>query len=197
MKPTVLLDVDGVLADFVGAALGYLHGLTGRWYDADTIRTWEVFDSLPPEEQPFKEEVYARLKTRGGCTSIAVYGGAKEGVARLREIADVVVVTSPFGGSETWMHERETWLGEHFGIDRHDVIHASKKARIHGDVFVDDKTSHAVEWVGYWTGGRAVLWHTPRSADDEAHPRILRARSWDDVIEVVRSVANRRDREQP
>lgn len=194
-RPSVLLDVDGVIADFVSLALGIVHDITGKRYKSDDIRTWEVFDSIPEHERE-KDEVYRRMKSRGGCSAIPVYDGAMEGVARLRGIADVTIVTSPFSGSETWMHERERWLEKHFGIDHRDVIHADKKFRIHGDVFIDDKVAHLHAWSDYWIGmGRdkrvqPVLWDSPRSGSEVVGAGVVRVKNWGEVFELVSDIVS-------
>jgi 5'(3')-deoxyribonucleotidase len=186
-RPTVLLDVDGVLADFTSAVLALIYDVTGRRYQAQDVTTWEVFDSIPEKEA--QAEVYRILKGRGGCLGIPVCDEAKEGVARLREVADIVIVTSPFSGSETWVHERNEWLYKHFGIERHDVIHANKKARIHGDVFIDDKPEHVDDWLSYW-GARGhgaalgLLWASDRTITEGAH--LMRVNDWSDVMEMLR-----------
>jgi len=181
MKPTVLLDCDGVLADFVSAALRIVKSLTGRYYSPETITTWEVFDSLPEDER-VRSEVYRAMKAPGGCSNIPVYADALSGVKRLREIADVVAVTSPFKGSLTWAHEREVWLEKYFGISN--VIHARDKRRVHGDFFVDDKPEHIREWLAYWATRDpncvGILWQTPR-VDQLPHG----VSTWDQVIEIV------------
>jgi 5'(3')-deoxyribonucleotidase len=186
---SVLLDCDGVLADFVSAALDVLHDLTGRRYDPSSVTTWEVFDSIPEREA--QEVVYQRMKARGGCLRIPIYESAREGVARLRELADVTVVTSPFSGSETWAHEREKWLHQHFGIEHRDVIHAHKKFRVHGDVFIDDKPEHLAAWVDYWVrSGRdrsvsALLWGTPRTTSESPPLPLRQVDRWSQVIDFI------------
>lgn len=190
MKPTVLLDCDGVLSDFVSAALKLVHRLTGNEYKPEDVRTWEVFDSIP--EKHMMRDVYAIMKADGGCFGLPVYEGAQDGVRRLRDFAEVIIVTSPFKGSPTWAHEREMWLEAHFGLDH--VIHARRKDRIHGDFFIDDKESHVIEWCRYWQvrdpGHQGMIWKTPRMSEanlDRARGNIRVVESWDDVIEVVRT----------
>ena len=188
-RPSVLLDVDGVLADFVQAALDHLHALAGHRVDPTIITTWEMFDSVPAPFKSWRGTVYGRLADPGGCFNIPIYPGAQEGVALLREIADITVVTSPFEGSPTWMHEREQWLTHHFGIDRKHVIHASEKYRVHGDVFIDDKPDHLRAWYSYWSRHgfecQAVLWDTPRSAGGVADVEVDLAKDWNDVFAIV------------
>jgi len=184
-RPHILVDVDGVLADFVGAVLLRVNrlGLRVRIPQAHELTTWEIFDSLPPECQEFKHTVYQDIKSVGGCSSIKVYPGAKEGMAALREIADVTIVTSPFKGSRTWVHEREEWLEEHFGITHKDVIHTGKKHLVQGDFFVDDKSSHIQDWVDH-NIGKAVVWDQPYNRN-VFHGRAFRAKNWNELLELV------------
>lgn len=189
MKPTVLVDCDGVLADFTSAALELVYEVTGRRYPPSDVTTWEVFDSIP--EPLAQKEVYRRLKGQGGCLGIPVYPDAKEGIARLREFAHIIVVTSPFKGSETWAHERELWLEQYFGTDIDYVIHARRKERVHGDIFIDDKPEHIDSWLSYWVhSGRepdalALLWETDRTITEKVDARAERVKDWADVYELV------------
>lgn len=191
-KPSLLLDVDGVLADFVSGALRVLRDISGDTIDPNTITTWEMFDSIQESHKHYREAVYHDLKGPGGCSSLPVYSGAQEGVARLRELCDVTIVTSPFYGSKTWMHERERWLEQHFGIHHHDIIHADKKFRVHGDVFVDDKPSHLHAWSDYWIGmGRdkrvqPVLWDSLRNTNEVVGAGVARVKNWDELITLLK-----------
>jgi len=181
MRPTALVDCDGVLADFVQAALDALHALTSRRYQPTQITSWELFDSLPAEEKMHQHSVYSRLKGRGGCAGIPVYPGAKEGIESLREVADVVIVTSPFYGSDTWVSERTRWLKDNFGINPDDIIHTKNKERIHGNIFVDDKPEHVEAWLKYWQHQEyydvlGLLWGADRTT--AAHPHLTRVSDW-------------------
>jgi 5'(3')-deoxyribonucleotidase len=181
MRPTVLLDVDGILADFIGAALLALRAESGLVYSRDDIYTWEVFDSLPAAAQEHKPRVYELLKGRLGCFSMRPYDGAKEGVRRLEELAEVVIVTSPFPGSATWASERENWLKSHFGIPHDRIIHAHNKRYIKGDFFVDDRTSHVLTWAEAHPEGRALLWTMRTNEGDELPDNVSRVVGWEQL----------------
>ena len=148
MRPTVLVDCDGVLADFTQAALNHVLDITGNHYKPESITTWEVFDSLP-EPKDVQKQVYDRMKAEGGCWAIPVMHGARDGLAAIAEIADVAVVTSPFRGSPTWVHERADWLDRNFPFVEM-VIHTRHKHLVHGNVFVDDKDENVAAWLMYW-----------------------------------------------
>jgi 5'(3')-deoxyribonucleotidase len=180
-RPVVLLDCDGILSDFIGAALLALRAESGQVYSREDIFTWEVFDSLPAQAQDHKRQVYELLKGKLGCLTMRVYDGAKEGVKRLEELADVVIVTSPFPGSATWASERETWLKNHFGIHHDRVIHAHNKRHIKGDFFVDDRTSHVVTWAEHHPEGRALLWTMRTNEGDELPDNVSRVVGWEQL----------------
>ena len=181
------LDVDGVLADFAQAALDHVFALSGQRRDPSIVRTWEVFDSLP-DLLHLRKETYRRMKAAGGCYAIPVYDGAKEAVAELKELVDITIVTSPFKNAPTWMHEREQWLADHFGIDRDRVIHAGNKEAIHADFFPDDKESHIIGWQRYWRARgvpvHGYLWHTGRNTNPAPHLEVVR--DWPTLIKLVK-----------
>lgn len=182
MKPTLLLDCDGILANFIEACLALLAVRTGRKYAHDVIKTWDVFDSLPTDKH-LRPVIYDELKRPNGCLNIPVYPGAQAGVAKLREHFEVVIVTSPFVGAPTWMSERETWLKRHFDIGHKNIIHTHQKHRILGDVFIDDKVEHVEQWTKQWqrltpTPVAAALWD--RRYNQAA--QLPRVHDWEEVL---------------
>ena len=183
MKKTLLIDCDGILADFITPALKLVADITGKRYQHDDITTWEIFESLP-EVQHAKDEIYAHMKWKGYCAAIPPYAGAQDGLRRIRELVDVVCVTSPFSGSPTWHSEREQWLQQHFDIHHHDVIHASKKFRVIGDFFLDDKPEHVEKWAeAHMNFDRtAFLWCMKYNANFTWSYRI---RSWDALYNAI------------
>jgi 5'(3')-deoxyribonucleotidase len=191
MKPTVLIDADGVIANFHATALDLIFEVTGRRYPLEKITTWDTFHSLD-EPQEVKDKVWALFKEPGNCARIEPFPEAKDGIRRLAQFADIICVTSPFKGSATWAHEREMWLEKHFGEYIQQVIHARDKRRVHGDIFVDDKIDHVRDWRHYWhdlQGARVtpVLWGTRERFGRELVPNgVYPATTWNDVLALVR-----------
>lgn len=194
MRPHVLLDVDGVLGNFIEAVFVKLQEMLPLDAQAtlrhDDVQTSEMFDSLPLELQRFKNAVYDQLRAEGGCMSIPVYDGAKQGVSLLRDIADITIVTSPLNGSKTWVYERELWLGYHFGIERKDIVHTSKKYIVDGDVFVDDKLEHAESWAKKHPKQHAVIWDRKynRVPYLSVDPHCWRIQGWMELYDLVSSL---------
>lgn len=181
-KPRVLLDVDGVLADFLTPALGILHRLTGRPWSADEITSWDIFDIVGRRwEEPFFEA----CNRPGFAANLDVCTGAKEAVGVLQEISDLYVVTSPMHHSPTWTYEREGWLRAHFGIAGNRIIHTSAKYMCLGDVLVDDRPYNVQKWRYEHPNGLGILWDAPYNRSEKGLPRTS---DWSDVIQAVRNL---------
>lgn len=178
--PRVLIDVDGVLADFLAPSLPILAGLTGRAWTVDDFKTWDLFDTVPRE---YEQAFFAAVNQPGWCRSIPVFPLAQEGVRVLREMAEVYIVTSPMNHVPTWTHEREGWLKEHFHIPHKKVVHTSAKYLCVGDVLVDDRPANIESWEEEHQDGLGLLWDQPYNRDYQARSRVS---TWTEVIDVVR-----------
>ena len=155
-KPIVLLDVDGVLANFSQHVIDCA-GVTG--FTFDDVTNWDIFSLLGERGRVVKDEM---LPSASWWLSLPVLEGAQEGVAKLREIAsEVVFVTSPWLSCEQWSTVRRCWLKKHFGADPEDVIITSKKHLIRGDMFIDDKASTVEEWQAANPRGHAWVYDAP------------------------------------
>lgn len=180
----VLLDVDGVLADFTRGALAILRSQLGLEFTREQITHFDIAASLgltPAQAAAFKR---ALGNTDGFARKLEPCLDAIAGFAKLAAVADVYIVTSPWNSNPTWTHDREWWLREHFGIAHRRVIHTSAKHVCVGDVLVDDKTSTLIEW-NRERGGEAIQWATPHNRLDGWSGRSTC--SWDELVEWVRS----------
>lgn len=190
--PVILLDCDGPLARFSEAWLAAHFIECGVLRDVREIDRWDMAscawfaaDAAKAGLEPsaLKKRIAAHVIRPGFCEEIEVQAGAKEAVAKLAELAEVFVVTSPWDSSPTWMHERMHWVHRHFGIPRGHVIQAGRKHLIRGDVFVDDKASHVLEWSAAWPDGTAILFDMAHNRADDVGD-VVRA-GWDHIVQVA------------
>lgn len=175
----VLLDCDGVLSDFVGAALGVIGEVTGRWYGPSEVTRWDFGNLFESERE--SRAVWAELSGPGVAQELEVLPGAVDAVLRLRDAGhEIYVVTSPMPNCPTWTYERELWLRDHFGIDRGHIIHTSAKSLVCGDVLVDDNLDNVGGWVAVHRGGAGVLIDAPYNRDlrPEAMTRVPSLAAW-------------------
>jgi 5'(3')-deoxyribonucleotidase len=182
-RPIVLLDCDGVLADFVSAMLRVVYEVTGEAYRPEQVTEFDFCRALGLGPTDAGNVMLAISGRRKFCARLVTYPGARDGVRRLREVADVYIVTSPWNSNETWTSEREWWLQHYFDIPHGRVIHASAKHLVRGDVFVDDKTSIVATWQRWNPDGLALRWNTPHNQRDPWDGRSTS--SWDELIELV------------
>jgi 5'(3')-deoxyribonucleotidase len=186
-RKRVLLDVDGVLADFCSVAVSIVNRVCGTSFTSHDVTEFDICGSLGVSKEDAAKVKREIGSYSGLASTLAVYPGAREGVAKLRTIADVVIVTSPWNSNPTWTFDREQWLLRHFGIPHRDVIHTGAKHCVVGDVLVDDKTSTCDEWRLAHPHGVAVQWSTLHNRRDLWDgPSTC---DWDHLIEIVRTGA--------
>lgn len=194
IRPRVLLDVDGVLCDFLNPALYVMNRLLGTNLALQDMKSWHLFDAWDIEvPKKVIDECYDIWKSPGWCRSLPVYPEAVEGVKKLQEIADVFIVTSPMNGP-TWTHERERWLRHHFGesMNRKCIIHTDAKYVCSGDILVDDKADHCIAWKQCHPMGQAILWNQVTNRTVEYHG--IRTDDWLEIYRVATALMHNGDR---
>ncbi len=173
----VLLDCDGVLSDFIGSVCDLVRCHGGGNRTPAEVTEFDFCKSLNLDVDVAREVKREISTTPGWWSSLKVLPGALEGVAALREVADVYIVTSPWNSCRSWLCQRETWLKRHFDIPHARVIATSAKHLVSGDMLVDDKTETCVAWDleqgaawrmpdGSSGETRAVQWQTPHNRRD-------------------------------
>lgn len=178
-KRRALIDVDGVCCDFIGGALATIERVTGRPPPADVLEDWDMFRSYEGEE---KKAIYAAFEEKDWCYSLEVLPGAYDGIRRLQLMGvDVYFVTAPWN-SRHWAYERTAWLQMHFGVNRNQVIHTNAKHVCVGDVFVDDKYEHILDWKEHHPAGVPILWSAPYNVRQNYE---IRTNSWEFVLECA------------
>lgn len=159
-KPRILLDCDGILSDFHTPCLAIINELTGKDHKLEDIHSWDIFEALGVSAD-IRKATYDRMNTPGWCSKLKPYPGAAQGVAKLREMGEIHIVTSPMRG-DTWHRERELWIWKHFEIGPKYVTHTASKNIVHGDVLIDDRDDNLLAWREEHVNryGLAVKWVT-------------------------------------
>lgn len=139
----ILLDQDGVLADFE-------QGFHDAWHAANSSlcpalpptsrRSFYVRDDYPETHRQAVEGIYTAPGFFSGLPPIS---GAIEGVKTLlAQGHDVRICTSPLNQWRHCVAEKYEWVERHLGTDFvNRMIVTKDKTVVHGDVLVDDKPS--------------------------------------------------------
>jgi 5'(3')-deoxyribonucleotidase len=193
-KPRVGVDVDGVLADLLAPLFQHLNTMLGTAYAADHMKDWDITELIPPARRDefwntFGQEVRVH-------DALKPLPGAIEGMRFLAEHADVYVVTAYLRSAPTWVHDRDRWLSEHFGVSDKKIVHTHAKYVFSGAMLVDDKPQTVLRWQEENPNGLGVLWAQPYNAaydrvGDATSPPVpgtrvdLRTDSWEFLVELV------------
>jgi 5'(3')-deoxyribonucleotidase len=187
MKRRVLLDIDGVCRDFITAFISEVNTiwapLGSMPYQHDDVKDWH-FKSLGLPDYIVKD-AFKRLTGPNVCQSLGLYPGAKEGVARLQEIADVYAVTAPFPGSATWTSDCEDWLIEKLGIPRAQVVHTEAKHICSGDLLVEDKVATLKRWCAEYPTSTGILFKQTNNVEDRKLWEGAAVDDWTHLVQFI------------
>lgn len=146
MRPLFALDVDGVLADFVGRLCERIRE-RASWcpiFPHDVVH-WELSKCMSSEAFKVAMQV---MNEPGFAYSLDVYDGARELVDTARSLGDVVALTAPLTSSPTWIGERTNWLVEKLGFNARDIVFcpSQHKQMFSADVLVEDSSANLEAW---------------------------------------------------
>jgi 5'(3')-deoxyribonucleotidase len=184
-KPRLLLDVDGVIANFAGAAVRVMNKISGMGILEEQIREWDVTTMLDDEEH--RRASKDAFNEAGFASTFESYDGSVDAVHRLREITELHFVTAPTVTNPTWVHDRVNWLAKHFGVDPRDVHHTAKKWVLYGDVMIDDHPVNLEPWLQHWPGKLALLWD--RSYNQGQGVGLHRIKTWAEAISAIEALS--------
>ena len=141
---TILLDMDGPLADFDRhfwdrcTALGYTFDVVH--YDHQSHRYF--IEHIPNRRE--RKAARAMVDAPGWFAGLPVTPGATEGVAALLAAGlDVWVCTKPLEANPTCLNDKHAWLEANFPALADRLITAPDKSMVHGSVLIDDAPNPA------------------------------------------------------
>jgi 5'(3')-deoxyribonucleotidase len=179
----IWVDCDGVLCDFVAAYLSLVKEHTGRVHTHDDVTHFELHKCVVSKDED--NHIWRNLIDRPGFISNMVdLPGAAEGLAAMRELGWVGALTSPHLGP-FWMPERAQWLLAR-GFKKRDIVFASDKAHVPGDVLIDDRVDNCVDWATAHPLGTAIVLDMPWNRYGATRRNMVRASGWTDAVAIVR-----------
>lgn len=179
----VCLDCDGVLADFQSAVLNIVNELLDSNYQINDITDYYIQKLLPSNN--LKNRFYEILNSSDLILNLSPFEEAIEGVNKIKEIANIHIVTAPLLIYPNWIKHRNSWLQKYFKIDPKSVIHTHAKYMIFSDFFVDDKPENIKEWKNKNNYCTAVLWKHKYN-ENEILEDVHHFNDWNKLIELVK-----------
>ncbi|XP_040308859.1 5'(3')-deoxyribonucleotidase, mitochondrial, partial [Herpailurus yagouaroundi] len=147
----VLVDMDGVLADFEG---GFLRKFRARFPD-------QPYVALEDRRGFWLSEQYGRLQPGLSEKAISIWEsenffldleplpGAVEAVKQMANLenTDVFICTSPIKMYKYCPYEKYAWVEKHFGPDFLDqIVLATDKTVVSADLLIDDRPDITGKW---------------------------------------------------
>jgi 5'-nucleotidase len=179
----ILLDVDGVLGDFVSGARQWVNEHHGLTFVDEQITDYDLMTSFGLSSGGWPPFIDWLSITRF-CLKMPIYPGAVEFVDDLRKLGEVIAVTSPFVGVDHWESDRRRWLEQHFAIGHGDLVFCKRKELVRGDLLIDDKPEN-VEAFAKHPGQTGVLFTRPWNATHSGGWH-MRAEDYANALTVAR-----------
>jgi 5'-nucleotidase len=176
----LLIDLDGIAADFYGSILSIYNAEFGENLTPADVRTWEF---SPEVFTKSTEEHIAEYFNRPGFWSeLTPIKGAVESLKYLHGQGHVLkIVTAVPTHSPRCCYEKLMWVENHLPFIGHDNFHATKdKAGVRGDLLFDD----AIHNIDTFPGLTCVL---DTAYNQEANAD-FRVNSWESFIKVIEGI---------
>lgn len=196
-RPVMLLDVDGVLADFDAKMSRVLSWPT---IEPGDRMEWDLFADLER-----LGGAQAAERARAICDDVSnqfwqglplMHPELPSKLDELRKTHRLVAAASPWPGCVHWAYTRRQWLTQlSFGVE--DVVVARDKSLLCGDVFLDDKPEHVAAWQRAHPTGRAVLYDAAYNHGFEWSRRFTWADSLDGLLRAPARFYIAYDRRDP
>lgn len=156
MTTTLLLDMDGPLADF-DAHFWNVCSRRGHLFDidspADQAHRYFTDHILDPAE---RAEARALVDAPGWFAELPVTPGAQKGVENLLAAGITIwVCTKPLEANPTCLNDKHQWLVKNFPALSDRMITAPDKSMVHGDLLLDDAPKRA--WIGNATWAPVIF----------------------------------------
>jgi 5'(3')-deoxyribonucleotidase/predicted RNase H-like HicB family nuclease len=182
------VDVDGVLMDLLTPCFEVMSKMLGREIGVQHMSDFSLEKLLPPERV---NDFWKEIGQPGLCRKLAPLPGAVEGLATLREIKNVYLVTSYLHDAPQWVHDRDLAVQEHFHVTRAHMVHTRAKKTFYGAALIDDKPENIEEWAKQHPNGRPILWLQPYNRSHLFSPavenRVIRTNDWKKVVEIAKA----------
>jgi len=138
----IILDVDCVVADFVGQVMS----LVGRPTERHEANEWDWFDNYPDKERILVRDA---LSKREFWETLPLIQNAIHGVNFLRENGhEIIWCSAPYKFCPVWLDARFKWLETHFRRSalEEPIVPTKYKYLVGALAMIDDSPG----WVDHW-----------------------------------------------
>lgn len=175
----ILVDMDGVLADFEAGFLARWRALHPElpYIPLDERQDFYLEKDYPKEHRP---RVFAIFTSPGFFRELPLVPGGKAAIEAMRDLGhDVSICTSPLKAYKNCVLEKYEWVEEHLGFGwTGRIILLKDKTLVRGDVLIDDRPRIIGAMTPQW---EHVLYDQPYNRR-ENDKRRLTWENWQSVL---------------
>ena len=137
-RPTIAIDVDGVLRDNLWIMVDIYNKEFGRQMEIDDVREFKTEVSFPLIEKELgvrASDFFFHTHAKEVFLEAPPYWHVREDIERLKDVADVIIITY----QKDYTNKRYTleWL-ERNGIEPNGICFLRDKTLVHCDALIDD-----------------------------------------------------------
>ncbi len=167
---TILIDMDGVLADLLPTWLHEYGKASGEWLHIDDITKYDHVQ-FAADKTAFWASLAPALEACPPVLGSSVFDDL------YRKLPRTFVVTYCHPNAPGALDVKRAWLAKYFpGFPLQNIVATSEKYLCFGDVLIDDYVGNLEKWQDNHPRGRAMLFGTQYNRDSERHQW-----TWEDI----------------
>lgn len=179
-KKIILVDVDGVLADF---ETGFIKAWRKKFPNYSQVpfgerKTFYLADSY---SSGLEKEIQSILSFPGFFENLNIISGGKEALEKMQAFGHkVLICTSPISKYKNCVLEKYHWVAKNLGFEwTKRIIMTKDKTLVFGDILIDDKPKHIGLRKPAW---KHVLFEAPYNKHIKTKLRIT-WNNWEKILE--------------
>lgn len=178
-KMIILVDIDGVLADFE-------EGFAKEWkkkfpqHSQILFKKRKTFYLADTSPDGLGKEIQSILSSPGFFKNLDIISGGKEALKKMETLGHkVIICTSPISNYKNCVLEKYHWIEKNLGFKwTKRIIMTKDKTLVFGDILIDDKPEHIGLRKSAW---KHVLFDAPYNQHVKTKLRI----TWDNWERIL------------
>ncbi|QUH21784.1 5' nucleotidase, NT5C type [Alkaliphilus sp. B6464] len=174
-KPRILLDMDDVIVDFLGAIVKILNDRNCTNYTIDQCKTWNLAEH-------YGEESISIMKEEGFFLNLRPKNDSIEVIKRMYLCGkyDIRIVTASMPNA---YKEKLKWIRKHmpFFNEKH-FVSCNDKSSVWGDILIDDAEHNLIDFAEI---GEGIIYDMPHNQGVSGCFRVFNLKDAEDYIEDI------------